>query len=436
MGSLSPNKRCVNIDWLELYVLESAQRYPMDAEYFRNRGYWVTEREYGTRSYNQMFTISDEHGDPWIEVRRDPQSGNSAFTGMVPESCHIRLVNRQCYDGDCVRKLMDFIAQHDYIFKRIFRIDICLDFEYFDSGDKPERFATRYLQKKYRKINQAKLSTVGNDSWGGFDWEYLAWGNKASMVSTKLYNKTRELAAPSHDKPYIKQSWFECGLIDDPVRMTKLNRHGELYKPEIWRVEFSLKSSADHWIVIEDMTGKRVKHKAIPHDLPLFMGRDRLLQRFEELAYHYFRFKVSVYKGGRKGAAALAIDSVYHWDERELQRKDRCPDKVLFRFNKNREIYQVKQVASGQRPERAADLLLRKLREYRSYHADRKLREACDVIIKDLEQQDLKRFTLSMTKVETEALQRAIALRLGGDSRQTLEIISDIKEMLSNDLIF
>ena len=59
----------------------------MNAEYFRNQGYVVIERDYGTRVYSEMFTIEDEHGQPFIEVRRNPQSGSSEFTGLSDCQC-------------------------------------------------------------------------------------------------------------------------------------------------------------------------------------------------------------------------------------------------------------------------------------------------------------------------------------------------------------
>ena len=45
-------------------------------------GYVVHEREYGTRVYNEMFTIEDGQGNNFVEVRRNPQSGSSSFTGL------------------------------------------------------------------------------------------------------------------------------------------------------------------------------------------------------------------------------------------------------------------------------------------------------------------------------------------------------------------
>ena len=88
--------RCVNIDWLEVSCEESNMRYPCNAEYFRTQGYFVHERDYGTRVWGEVFTIEDEEGHDWIEVRREPPSGDSEFKGLTQFSCRLRLVNAQC----------------------------------------------------------------------------------------------------------------------------------------------------------------------------------------------------------------------------------------------------------------------------------------------------------------------------------------------------
>ena len=176
--------RCVNIDWLEVYVLESNDEYPCNADYFRRKGYFVKEREYGTRVYKEMFEIQDEMNNPLIEIRRNPASGQSDFNGLLPQSSHIRLPNWMLYQGNPIDYLRQFLLRHNYIFKRIYRIDICYDFEYFDSGDQPARFARRYLQGTYRKINQSHLTAHGFDSWTGTNYNSLSWGAPSSMVST------------------------------------------------------------------------------------------------------------------------------------------------------------------------------------------------------------------------------------------------------------
>lgn len=412
--STFPDNRCVNIDWLEVYVLESNDRFPCNADYYRRQGYIVNEREYGTRQYNEMFTIEDEHGNNWIEVRRNPAAGSSSFSGFCEQSSHLRLVNRACYDDNAIGKLRDFLLLHDYIFKRIYRIDVCYDFEFFDSGDRPDRFVQRYLAGKYAKINQCRCAAYGADNWANFDWETISWGSPTSMVGTKIYNKTKELAHARGDKPWIKWAWFQTGLIDDPVNLTKRTKDGAKYQPDIWRIEFSLKSSADNWIVIEDQSGKRVKSKAIPHNLSLFDGRDKLWARFEDLAFHYFRFK--------------------HYEPN--QRKDRCKDKILFNFNDRKKFLALGSLPTDAKQERPEMLLRKRLVHYRERHFDVKIREACDAIIRYIDSHEVSRLTPKEIDIQSRSWQEVIAARLRGDQRSALEIMSEMKKLLENDLIF
>ena len=428
--------RCVNIDWLEIYALESLDRYPCNAEYFRQKGYIVREREYGTRIYNEMFTILDDNLEPMIEVRRNPKSGESSFSGLIQTSTHIRLPNWKCYHGNPIEFMRDFLLRHDYQFKRIFRIDICYDFEFFDSGDQPARFARRYLARTFRKINQCKVSTHGNDGWNDFEWETISWGKPTSMVSTKLYNKTKELSREGHDKPYIKTDWMVCGLIDNPVDCSKRRRDGSLYYPEIWRVEFSMKSSADNWIVIEDQSGKKERKKAIPHTLSLFDSKEKIWQRFQDLAFHYFHFKYREYKDEEKALIRLALNKDKPAMDKELKRKDRCRDKVLFHFDKDHQFSKLSMVAASSKTEPQDMTLLRKLRVYKFKCSDAKVRTACETLIETLEREKVRGLAPHHLNWETDALQRAIALKLGGDMRSTLEIIAELKEVIQSNSIF
>lgn len=406
--------RCVNLDWLEVSAEESNSRYPCDADYFRSRGFIVHERDYGTRVWGEVFTIEDENGHDWIEVRRKPPSGASEFKGLNEYSCRLRVVNAQLYVKDCVQRFRDFLATHDYIFKRIFRIDIAYDFEYFDSKDLPARFARRYLECKYRKINQCKMNGYANDTWTAFEWESLSWGSPHSMVSTKLYNKTKEIETVSKHKVYIPYSWFVCGLIDDPINLTKVDSDGKLYKPEIWRLEFSMRSQAERWLVIEDQSGKRVKKKAIPHTLDMFDAPDKVWQRFQDLAFHYFRFKKYV----------------------PDKRKDLCPDKVLFHWDKDHEWKQLDMALRPARPDNDLQILIRHLKQYQNRTSNMKVREAIDVILDALRMVDLRRFTPRQLFVETNALRQTLSIRLKHPEVDVIETYETIKQMLFDDKIF
>lgn len=386
----------------------------MNADYFRSHGYIVHEREYGTRVYSEMFTVEDQHGHAFIEVRRNPQSGSSSFTGLSELSCHLRLVNRACYANNPIRDMAEFMLKHDYIFQRIFRLDLCYDFIRFDSGDDPARFLRRYIENKFSKVNQCKVRVIGDDSWASFDWESVSWGAPTSMVGTKMYNKTKELKATGDKKPWIKQAWFESGLVNDPLNL-----------PDVWRIEFSMHSSARNWIVIEDADSKHNKKRAVPHTLEMFDGRDRLWERFEEMAHHYFQFRYVEY-----------LDKVNSDGERNLKRKDVCREKRLFNFNLDRTFYKIEGVAVECKPDRDDDILRRRLTLYREKHADPDLRRAIDILLNNLNRERLRQITAHGYAAEIDQIRLAIATRTGWDYQTVIEKAEEIHKLLKQGEIW
>lgn len=386
----------------------------MNADYFRNRGYVVHEREYGTRVYAEMFTVEDKHGNRFVEVRRNPQSGASEFTGLSELSCHLRLVNRACYSNTAVRDMAEFMVEHGYIFQRIFRIDVCYDFLKFDSGDDPARFLRRYIENKFSKVNQCKVRVIGDDSWASFDWESVSWGAPTSMVSTKMYNKTKELKASGYKKPWIVQAWVADELINDPIN-----------PPDVWRIEFSLRSSARNWIVIEDADAKHLKKRAIPHTLELFDGRDRLWDRFEELAHHYFQFRYVEY-----------LEKVNSDGERSLKRKDVCQEKKLFKFNTDRTFYKVEGVARESLPDDKDRVLRNHLIMYREKHCDSDIRRAIDVLLNNLDRDSIRRITAHGWSREIDAIRLAIATRTGWDYQRVIEKAEEIRKLIEEGEIW
>lgn len=386
----------------------------MNADYFRSRGYIVHEREYGTRVYSEMFTVEDQHGHAFIEVRRNPQSGSSSFTGLSELSCHLRLVNRACYANNPVRDMAEFMVKHDYIFQRIFRLDLCYDFIRFDSGDDPARFLRRYIENKFSKVNQCKVRVIGDDSWASFDWESVSWGAPSSMVGTKMYNKTKELKATGDKKPWIKQAWFESGLVDDPLNL-----------PDVWRIEFSMHSSARNWIVIEDADSKHNKKRAVPHTLEMFDGRDRLWERFEEMAHHYFQFRYVEY-----------LEKVNSDGERNLKRKDVCREKRLFNFNLDRTFYKIEGVAVECKPDKDDDILRRRLTMYREKHADPDLRRAIDILLNNLNRERLRQITAHGYAAEIDQIRLAIATRTGWDYQTVIEKAEEIHKLIKQGEIW
>lgn len=257
--------RCVNIDWLEVYVLEPISE-PRDDYYFSSLGYDVNVRPYGTPMYRQMFTINGDDHRPMYEVRRDPYSEIFA-----PGSCHIRLTNRECYRDHAVELLRHFLSRHGYEFRGISRFDLCCDFNNFDNGHNPADFLRRYLAGYYHKIGLSRVRLYGHDFDGGAHvvkighkivksavvehighqvcvhgrdkmrqlvFNSARWGSPSSQVSVKLYDKTLELHEVKN-KFYIRDAWAAAGLDQE--------------KP-IWRLEYTISSTAKDWVW--DETGK------------------------------------------------------------------------------------------------------------------------------------------------------------------------------------
>lgn len=309
-------KRCINLDWLEVHAREPVGE-PHTADYFRSCGCEVEEREYGTRIYREMFVIMGSDGLPAIEVRRNPAS-QGAIGIHDAEETHIRVKNRLCYYDDCAEMFEKWLESHHYTDVRISRVDVCLDFVLFDFGDDPAKFVRRYLKHKYAKINQGNINAHGKDSWEGQEWNSLKWGSPNSCVSTKMYNKTMELKDTKtgvFSKPYIRQAWYLCGFIDNMQTVTLQGA-----EVQVWRVEFSLSSSAKGWCPIE-LDGKPNKKYSLRNTLEMYKGRDNILTIFASLSKHYFHFKK--YKSG--------------------VRKDRCEDKRLFDFSTQQITYKLDQ---------------------------------------------------------------------------------------------
>ena len=408
------SQRCVNLDWLEVHCLEPYGD-PHDAEYFRRVGLTVMERDYGTRVYKEMFTVNDAQGNPFVEVRRAPYS--TGYAGIHDErECHLRLVNAACYLDNAADLMQQFIDTYHYDFNRITRVDICLDFERFDEGDDPAVFLSRYLRQVYSKINQGNITAHGADRWNGQVWNSVSWGSPTSAIGTKFYNKTMELYDPAtgtYRKPHIRYAWLKCGLIDDFHKVLKHKDDG-WYTPQIWRVEFSIRSSVKKWFAIE-LNGEAKHYQSIRNTLDMYDCRDKLLTLFASLQQHYFHFK--------------------HYDKE--QRKDRCPDKVLFRWNGIQVTYKVGRddtlsiLGEGAKQSRPYDTLLKKLRLYQQEKPQKDIVEACQVIIRAIEG-DMLRSDLRnpFSYHELLALQRALSMKASGDDTDVVVLMQEVKNLL------
>ena len=324
-----PKLRCVNLDWLEVCCHEPANSYDAamndharSPEYFESQGYRVEVRAYGTPMYRQMFTVY--YGKtPLIEVRRLPYSAISSG-GIFPDNiCHLRLPNSALYREHPVEFLSAFIKRHRYQYRNTTRIDFCCDFNAFDNNRDVRKFIRDYMAERYFKMNQKYVHSHGVDSWPFRDYWSLKWGEETSPITTKLYDKTRELSDGNNAKPYIIDSWRDAGLdITLPV----------------YRVEFSVKGSQLKTMV-QRSTGNLMQLHYYE-----FPSRDNILFTFMALADRYFDFRKAT--NTREG---------------NPQRRDRCPKVNLFTPSNDERGYSPIRFVEKPDPTRIDRILIRRL---------------------------------------------------------------------------
>lgn len=383
-------ERCINLDWLEVYVHESFDNYPHDADFFRSQGFEVIERPFGTAIYKQMFTVCDQYGEKFIEVRRDPIQAEMGKVQVLDlQSAHLRLVNRYCYYTNAATLMQQFIEKYGFIYQRISRVDIALDFERFDSGDNPKRFVMRYLKKRFAKINQGQISAHGKDQWDSLTFNSLKWGAPKSMVSTKLYNKSLELREKS-DKPYIRQVWCSYHLIDN-LNMTKTNSKGVTYTPEIWRLEFSIKSDVKGWLRMENTDNTKNKYISVRNDLNCYITRDAMLQVFRGLQHHYFRF--------------------VYFDKNKT--KYECQPKVLFNWLDVPVYYEIDRPLKATNEGTAINSLIKRILKVREETYKPEVIKACDTLLEHLRSSHvLAMLPYGATSDEVKLLQALLGYRV------------------------
>lgn len=350
------DKRCINIDWLEVYLMEPEDKFPLDAEFFRSRGYMVRPRMYGTPQYSEMFVIYDNSGFPKYEIRRNPYSLRENGGIFSRRSCHLRLSNRECYAPEPVQALREFLFAYGYEFQNISRVDLALDFNAFDDGTNPADFLRDYMADTYHKIGLSRVHVFGRETTDevvivdqkgrvvkkprimqrgveiqahGTDGLYyktfnsLKWGSPSSAISTKIYDKSLELTA-QQDKFYIRDAWKECGLIDDETT-------------HVWRIEFSLNSEIKNFV--REDTGE-----LFYSSLSSYENRSKCMFSWYVLAAKYFRFtQKSLNRNGRP------------------QRKDRCPEVRFFKWSNKFRAYQPTRLTDNREPTRTDKLLVKRL---------------------------------------------------------------------------
>ena len=130
------------------------------------------------------------------------------------------------------------------------------------------------------------------------------------------------------------------------------------------------------------------------------------------------------------------LESVNSPDSLPLRRKNRCRDKKLFYFDSDHEFTKIKQAPSNGNRIKPDDVLERRLRMFRECHADKELRQACDILLKEIDLNRLVNYSPKQSWKEARALQLTLSRKMNGDPRHVAVILDEILEMINSDEMF
>lgn len=239
------------IDWLQISCEVPAglppaweeQVSPQNDSLGNHRWYYLCESSQYIRGYDYQREVRC-NGYVVAHIACTPRTQHLPYTAGA-----IKMENSALYVADWYFILTDILATLRWSPRRITRLDLCADFNYFIGGLLPSTFLRNYIRKNdasYIRIGSNKFCVYGLKDMRNTTFESIRWGSRQNGVSVYMYNKTRELQQVKN-KPYIRELWKKTQLA------TTL---------DVWRVEISitsqglgLKSASDsllHTLFVDD----------------------------------------------------------------------------------------------------------------------------------------------------------------------------------------
>lgn len=220
----------------------------------------------------------------------------------------IKLENSALYVADWFFILTDILATLRWEVRKISRVDLCCDFNYFIGGLLPSTFLRNYICKNghsYVRIGSNKFCTYGLKDMRKTSFDSIRWGSRQNGVSVYMYNKSRELKEVKN-KPYIRALWKKCDLSQ---------------ALDVWRVEISITSQGLGLKSLSD----QMFHTLFVDDLK---EPDAPKQFFQCYAAKYFRFlrtdPTAKRKRDLKEVPLLALDADCPMRPQEISESTDC----------------------------------------------------------------------------------------------------------------
>jgi hypothetical protein len=226
-------KKVINIDWLQINCKGILKLLP-------NYNYKILP--YSTRVFKRITEVS--HNNKILCT-----IASLPLSSVIPSDTNlIKFDNKVLYEFGFIDIVDTFVNQSGLKFKGITRIDLCCDFNYFDINMTGSTFIKNFVANKYYQKKRNNFKVQGRQEKNNI-FEYLRLGSNTSIVSSYLYNKSREMQVCK-----FKQHIFDCWRLN-----------GLDTNKDVWRLEFSLKSSQLEFINtdtgdIKNLTFKTLKN--------------------------------------------------------------------------------------------------------------------------------------------------------------------------------
>jgi hypothetical protein len=207
----------IGIDWLQLYV-----EMPL-SDIADNTYYDVSLQSFQTRQFKKVYAIKSA-GDklPLATLAAEAHSNIMAKnTGIL------KIENKILYQSDLKSWINNLLQKLNLKLLNVTRIDYFIDFQEFLNDVNPADFIKDFVSGNIIKMGKSKFQINGSVK-KAFTYDYLKFGSKTSDVNYYLYNKSKELRDVKN-KPYITKIWDKSKIDHE--------------KQDVWRLEFSIKSS-------------------------------------------------------------------------------------------------------------------------------------------------------------------------------------------------
>lgn len=222
---------CISIDWLSLFCICKRgfwEETPLSEDNAHSMNeYTYKVANHGTRQFKHLVEISIKN-EVIAEVQYEPCSS------ILPAaSCIVKFANRLLYSPHLWGVVDCFLIDHALRISNISRVDVCADFNKFETYapvDLIADFLSSKIRHKGKGIGGAYFNHYakrkGAYSVSHLDYSGLSFGSRESDARAYLYNKSLELRTQK-DKPYIRDFWQASGLNT---------------AADVWRLEISVKS--------------------------------------------------------------------------------------------------------------------------------------------------------------------------------------------------